>query len=203
MVYNPNIPQPTDLLSDSQKNILDNFSTANTVMGIDHYPFDNSTSNKGYHKDIHIVKRVGNATNVAGTDILFSKDYTPNATVTSTDTQLFNITANGGVSQMTGNHQANDGWVWCAGLLIQWGRITGKAGAWPTISTQLTFKDRVAGAIPFPTNCYMVNVSFIGPTSSSTGDICINSVSSTSFFWQFTGSSSASYDGFYWIAIGN
>ena len=49
MTYLPTIPQPTDLLSTSQGNIQTNFSQANTIFGINHYPFDNVTVDKGKH----------------------------------------------------------------------------------------------------------------------------------------------------------
>ncbi len=50
MSFNPNIPQPSDELSDSQGDILTNFSTSNTSFGIDHYPFADLTANNGKHK---------------------------------------------------------------------------------------------------------------------------------------------------------
>jgi type II secretory pathway pseudopilin PulG len=203
MTYQPNKPLPTDLLSDSQKDLKNNFTVANNVMTIDHYPFDDATANKGRHKDVHIVKRVGNPGATAGAQIVFSKDYTPDTAGGTADTQLFSLTGAGGLSQLTGNSAATDGWNWIGGMLIQWGRKTGLGGSWPTTDQTLTFKNRSAGAIPFPNNCYAVTVTFIGPTSNSTGDICINSVSATNFHWQFTGSSSASFGGFYWIAVGN
>lgn len=49
MTYLPNIPQPGDLLSTSQGNLLTNFQQANTIFGINHYPFDNVTVDKGKH----------------------------------------------------------------------------------------------------------------------------------------------------------
>ena len=51
-MYNPAIPQPGDFLADSQQDILDNFSTANTSFGKDHYPFDDLTANNGLHKQV-------------------------------------------------------------------------------------------------------------------------------------------------------
>jgi len=49
MAFNANIPQPTDRLSTSQQDLLNNNSALNTVFGIDHYPFDNATANSGFH----------------------------------------------------------------------------------------------------------------------------------------------------------
>lgn len=50
--YNPNIPQPTDFLSDSQSAILNNFTQANTSFGIDHYSFADGTANNGKHNKV-------------------------------------------------------------------------------------------------------------------------------------------------------
>jgi hypothetical protein len=42
MVYQPNIPQPTNLLSQSQSDLLGNFQGCNTLFGLNHVNFDNS-----------------------------------------------------------------------------------------------------------------------------------------------------------------
>lgn len=50
--FNPSIPQPTDDLSDSQPEILDNFGQLDISFGIDHYTFSNQTSNNGKHNTV-------------------------------------------------------------------------------------------------------------------------------------------------------
>lgn len=52
MAYNANIPNPGDLLSVSQGDIKNNFSQANTSFGIDHYAFDNTSPNNGFHNKV-------------------------------------------------------------------------------------------------------------------------------------------------------
>ena len=52
MTYNPNIPQPTDDLSVSQGQILQNFQVSNSSFGIDHYSFADLTGNTGKHNQI-------------------------------------------------------------------------------------------------------------------------------------------------------
>jgi hypothetical protein len=49
-IYNPNIPQPTDELSDSQGQILQNFQKADSSFGTDHYRFSDLTVNNGFHQ---------------------------------------------------------------------------------------------------------------------------------------------------------
>lgn len=51
MSYNPNIPQSTDPISQSQSQILTNFSQANTAFGIDHTNLA-TASNQGFHKQV-------------------------------------------------------------------------------------------------------------------------------------------------------
>lgn len=198
--YNPAIPNGPNSPSADQPIMKQNAASINSIIAVDHIGFN--TNNGGWHTIIHQPVQGSAPAVTPGITQLYSLNYTPNSTVTSTGTQLF-MTNSGGTIQMTGTSQQTDGWAWFNGMLYQWGRITGKSGAWPTTDQTLTFKDRVAGAIPFSNNCFAVTTTFIGPSSSSTGDICINSVSATNFHWQFTGSSSASFDGFYWMAIGN
>jgi len=53
MTYNPSIPQPTDLISVSQGQILTNFTQLNTQFGIDHTAFNPGSGNgDGFHKKV-------------------------------------------------------------------------------------------------------------------------------------------------------
>lgn len=53
MTYNNAIPQPTDLISQSQGQILDNFAQLNAQFGMDHDPFVTSGANGvGFHKKV-------------------------------------------------------------------------------------------------------------------------------------------------------
>ena len=52
MSFNPNIPQPGDLLSDSQGDLLQNMLALDTSFGIDHYTFSNLTVNNGAHRQV-------------------------------------------------------------------------------------------------------------------------------------------------------
>lgn len=216
MAYTLNRPTASELLQDSQPLIRDNFNAADASFGIDHFAFSDSTSDNGRHKNIRQPQQTRARSgagavysnfpaNISQVNQIVAAAYTPDTTGGTADTQLFNVTGSGGISQLTGNSTASstDGWCWCGGILIQWGNKTGFSGSWPTSEQTVTFKDRVAGAIPFPNNCFSVTTTFIGPTSTSSGDICITSVSKTRFKWIFTGSSSSSFDGFYWVAIGN
>ena len=205
--YNPNIPTATDFLSDSQVDLRNNFSQANTTYVTDHIAFDVAPNN-GYHKDIHIVKRTGNPAVVADTVIGYVKDYTPDTTGGVADTQLFSETAAGVISQLTGKLTGNDGWAWVGGILVQWGintAVTSGTFASGTATGTVTFKDRVAGAIPFPTACFVVipgTRNNAAPSGSRYVGVTVITKSTTNFTWSANGSSSAA-NGFFWIAIGN
>lgn len=52
-VYSASIPQPTDLISNSQSDILGNFAQLNTQFAIDHSAFNTGSGNgTGFHKQI-------------------------------------------------------------------------------------------------------------------------------------------------------
>src|SRR5262249_27010110 len=149
-----------------------NAASIQGIITVDHENFGIATN--GYHTVIH--QRTGAGTqnvtrsgvgavyanlpaSIAGVNQLFAGRYTPDTTGATADTQLFSLTGAGGPSQLTGNFGSQEGWVWAGGMLFQWGRKIGLSGAWPTTDQTLIFKDRVAGAIPFANNCFVILVS--------------------------------------------
>ena len=69
MTYNPSIPQPSDLISNSQSDILDNFSVINTDFGEDHVAFTEG-SNQGKHDKVTSVGQASHLAPAIATDIL-------------------------------------------------------------------------------------------------------------------------------------
>lgn len=61
MTFNPAIPQPFHLLSNSQNDLLTNMSALDTSFGIDHYKFSDATSNNGFHNTVTTPLIVGSA----------------------------------------------------------------------------------------------------------------------------------------------
>jgi hypothetical protein len=57
MTFNAAIPQAGDLISQSQAQILTNFSQSNTAFGVDHTAFD-VVSNQGFHKQVTLIAPV-------------------------------------------------------------------------------------------------------------------------------------------------
>ena len=217
--YNNNVPNPPDDPADDVGDMNQNTKSISGIIATDHIGF--GFANGGFHNLIHqpnqtvggqavwdpanptIISAI-QATKISGVQQTFPLLYTPNSTVTATDTQLFSMTGGGGISQLTGNLTGSDGWCWVGGVLLQWGSFVKSAGHWPGVISTITFKDRVTGAIPFPNACFIVLTTFMGPTSASSAEICIDSKSATNFTWEVAGNTSdPSYNGFYWVAVGN
>ncbi len=128
------------------------------------------------------------------------------------DTQLFAKTGLGGVSQLTGNFAATQGYAWVGGILIQWGvePIPNSPVNQNHKTSSVTFKDRggTPSTIPFPNNCFVV-VATLEVTSSGNlvrdANISIRSFTKTAFTWVFNGGGTGTgqFQNFTWIAIGN
>ena len=77
MAYNKDIPTPTDRISASQNDLLQNFLSVSTLIGIDHVNFDDPSGNEGKHNTVSMPNYVGGAASpVAVVDEikLFTKD---------------------------------------------------------------------------------------------------------------------------------
>lgn len=84
MSFKPNIPQPNDFLSDSQNDLLNNFTISNAVMDINHYTFANTSPNKGKHKYTELVNNAAPA-GASGEGILYTRTVTTFPAVTESE----------------------------------------------------------------------------------------------------------------------
>lgn len=201
-IYLPNIPTGLINLDTDYQNLQNNFQQLDTSFGIDHFAFSNNTSNNGYHTIIHQPPNGGvspiDPTPIAGINQIYAKNVTVNAV---TDTQLFSMTGAGGISQLTGNHAAANGYQWIGGMLIQWGIVfltNGSVNAPTTGTVNFVFPN-----INFPNACFTVITSLQSTvqTSSSNTVGIVGTPGTSSFNWGYTGTKS--YNNFYWFAIGN
>lgn len=203
--YNLNIPFQNNPPSVDQPNMLTNTNSIANWVTVDHFGFQDSQG--GWHSNIHQPPQ-GTPANEAGINQTFVRNYTPNTSGGSPDTQLFTKTGTGIVSQLTGfltgAALGADGWQYAGGILIQWGQVIS-----PSPNGTVTYRNRVAGAIPFPTNTFVVLTSAITNGSVPPNPITFyvsNAAGDTTnlqFKWQFAGTSSSSVIGFNWVAIGN
>lgn len=96
MTFNPAIPAPTDLISQSQAQIQTNFSQADTAFGVDHTAFS-VLANQGQHKQVTLIAPISNPNQAGNISSVYTK-------TSGTGVELFyqHGTANLGVSQLTG-----------------------------------------------------------------------------------------------------
>lgn len=82
MTYNPNIPQATDIISQSQGQILTNFSQANTAFAVDHTAL-NVLVDQGFHKQITLSQFLAGPFALSG-----SRSYIYSTNASAAGTQL-------------------------------------------------------------------------------------------------------------------
>lgn len=146
MTYSNAIPQPTDLISISQGDILTNFSQLYTVLAQDHIELDDGTvANRGKHKQVTLPELGADPATAANERAFYAK-------AASGVTQLFmRAESNGTVDQLTYPYtNAQDGtFVFSGGIRFQWGKETVTAGA---ASVAVTFPVAFSGA-PYSVVC--------------------------------------------------
>ncbi len=126
MPYDPTIPAPTDLLSDSQSDIQQNFNLANEFFGTDHVNFV-AASNNGKHNHSTYPEQGADANTLDNENAIYAKEVGG----VGGNTRLFlRQETNGTIIQLTGRDPilATDGLTFLpGGILLQWGR-TGAVG---------------------------------------------------------------------------
>ena len=212
--YTPGYPLDNSTLGQTKSTIRDNLDGTFLTLAVDHVNNNGQPSPNpaGYHTVIHEVTQT-NVSTVSGVNQIFSGipgtlvvNGSPTAAVPPSggDTQLYSLTGQGGLAQLTGYHAVNNGYAWMGGMLVQWGRFLTGSG------TNLPGSGSVTFPVAFPSLCLNVQLTFLGNSTSgqsiqvtTSGTPPVNPViSTTAFSWKFTGGSSNSYSGFFWFAIG-
>ena len=187
MTFNPNIPQPNDIPSQSQAQILTNFQQLNTVFDVDHVPFNDGTAaNRGKHDQSTYIELGADPTTLSGELAVYSKD---NAGAT---TLYLRQESNGSVIQMSGPNPtpgASGTTFLPGGLLLKWGILNN-----PTDSAVVTFPDG-----GFPSNAYSLTFAISRNGTSSTVTY-YTGLTNTQFTVR---TNSASNDALTYIAIGD
>jgi len=106
MTFNPNIPQASDLISQSQAQILTNFGQVNTIFDIDHVTFNNATAaNRGKHDKSTYVEQASDPVTSTNEVAVYSKD-------TGTQPDLFYRPESAGTAvRLTGGGLTAAAWV--------------------------------------------------------------------------------------------
>jgi len=199
--YTPKYPPDGSSLGQTKSVIRNNLDGTFQTLGIDHVNNNGKPGSQPacYHTIIHEFTQT-NVSTVPGYSQIFSGVpgtliingvVTPN-TSTSTDSQLFYLTAQGGPSQLTGNHAASNGYNWMGGILFQWGTFNSDGGPGQIVTLP----------IPFPRNFFAAQATMIRNSSNvdviySTTNATPGVVSTISF------RDTSSGNPFFWFAIGN
>lgn len=207
MTYNPNIPQPTDLLNVSVSQIQQNFLAARNWSAVNHFPMDNLTANIGKHIYVDMPILAAPPTIIAGDGAAY--------TATLGQSQLcYTADAGGKQYQLTraidasfslfgknvNNYNAvgaafTGGWTFLpGGMLFQYGFVTG-------IPTSGSRQKAVVFPVAF-TNNPAFNVQVTGLRNNTGGDgvfVLTGSVTNLGFTIQ---NGSTTITTCYWTAIG-
>ncbi len=200
MVYNPNIPQANDLISNSQSQILANFSAIDSsLLGFarDHYSLTDAT-NGGAHKQVFFPAAASPVPTTTGTQCaiysglvsgsyeLFFKNANGSTQVTAgTDAFWKSGSGNGIVTESV----AQNGFMNLPnGIQFRWGRATG-----------LSDGSSVSFTPAFTTSCFSIQVT--GERSNnSVRSLWVNSAPSNASFSVRTDVSGISI---WYFAVGN
>lgn len=202
--YNTNIPFASNSPSQDQPRMQENTNSLKSLIEIDHVGFGQTFG--GYHTIIHQVPQ-SSVNTLAGINQLFTGvpgtlvvngNPTP-AIPNNGDTQLYSLTGQGGLSQLSGNSTATntEGYQWIGGILIQWGRAN--------ISISL---GSVNYTVPFPTNIFNLQLTLQIPGAGPAPAVTItrnylegNPVDLDKFFYRATTTGADVFAN--WLAIGN
>lgn len=152
MTFNPAIPGPNDILSQSQAQIQTNFSQANTIFDVNHVTFDNATvAERGKHRKVDF-KRIAAPGSVANEAVIYQK-------ASGGSSNLFMQRDGVGTEiQLTGPNPviAGNGTTFLpGGMILNYGTVVGAvAGNTATFAT------------PFPNNVFSITLG-IGDTSTN------------------------------------
>lgn len=120
MPYNANIPQPTDAISDSQDDILNNFQSINTWVQVNHTGFD-SPPNTGKHTVVEMPQQALATVTPAGEVAI---ECLASAYNTNGPELIYLPQSAGARVEMTASLKSAVGWTFIpSGLLIKWGQI--------------------------------------------------------------------------------
>ena len=210
--YTPGYPPDGSSLGQTKSTIRNNLDGTFQTLAVDHVNNNGQPGSQpaGYHTVIHQVSQT-NVSTVSGYNQVFSGvpgslivNGTTTPSIPSTgDSQLYSLSSQGNLSQLTGNNSAQNGYAWIGGILIQWGRKT-----LTDSSSQLGTILFNTSNVNFPNNVFNIQLSLIcksGGTSSSDNTLSVvnGSTSKTSFQYQYNGNGGGSYPAFFWLAIGN
>lgn len=168
MSFKPNIPQSSDLLSQSQDDILNNFSGIKTLIDVNHVTFD--ASGEGKHSFVQFPVQSPVPTTGAGEVGL----YCQTSTLTGNPELVFSHESAGSTYEFTSAVKNEQGYaILPSGIIFKWG--SGSVNA----NTTATVNFATGAGVPTFTTVYNVQVTRQG-TSGETGVLYYESYTTTS-----------------------
>jgi len=156
MSYNNSIPQSTDLLSQSQDDILNNFAAIKTLVDINHVTFD--AVGQGKHNFIEFPVQLPVPTTAAGEVGL----YAQTSALTGNPELVFSHESAGSTYEFTAAVKASTGYaILPSGIIFKWGSGTVNANT----TAVATFA--IGAGIPVFTTVYNVQVTRQGTTGET------------------------------------
>jgi len=185
MPYQENKPQATDLLSQSQSDIQQNFAALKTLIDVNHDTF--AAADEGKHKHVTFPEQTADPATAADEVAVYSK-----LSALSGNSELFVRNENNGtVVEFTSSGQAATGWTRLpSGILMKWGTGNVNANATAVVNFDATE--------PF-TTVYNVSVTRQGQAGDS-GTLYYQAFTTTSI--TVYNASNAGPRVFYYQAIG-
>jgi len=148
MPYQENIPQPTDIMSTSQNDILVNFQTIHTAWDINHVPFD--AVGQGKHNHVSFPEQAAGPATLVNERAIYAKQSALTAVA-----ELFTRKENSGDEiEFTASLDATPGWtILPSGIILKWG-VAAANGA-----TAVALP--AAGTIPVYTTIFSVQLTIV------------------------------------------
>ena len=147
MTYNDAIPQGPDYLSDSQPEILENFSQLNAVFNENHVKFNDVTvSDRGKHTNVHLIEQADSPGTAANEMALYTKETDG---VSELFLQREGLAAAGDDIQMSVGTPlvGGNGYTFLpGGIIFQWCSGLAAPGAGGVIPYTMPFPNNVFGA---------------------------------------------------------
>lgn len=177
MAYQPNIPQATDLISQSQSDILGNFQALQTLIDVNHVDF--ASADQGKHKWCSFPAQ-GSSPGTTATEVAV---FCRTSTLTTFNELCIQHPSNGTVVEMTASNLNTPGWSFLpSGILLKWGTVT-SAGAGSHVFTYPT-----GATIPVYNQVFVV---FLQPLANISA--FVTATSTTTFTYTASGAGNFSY----------
>lgn len=173
--YNANIPQPTDQLSQSQSDLLNNFQSISALINVNHVDFN--TGDQGKHKWVTFPNQVSVPTPPFNANELSLYNFI-NPTTMANELYVQKGTAAG--IPMTASLKNANGWSYLpSGILIKWG--FGNSPLSPT-TNPFTFVFPVLSNTPVFSSLFTVLLAVENPAGTdSNWAIILQSAVATQF----------------------